>query len=292
MNKNQASTPKPHSFPPQAQQDQPGQEHLMVPTPDSSLQELNFAKLMENKVVLITGGDSGIGRATARLMAQHGANISIVYFDEKQDAQDTRELVEETGQACLLIQADIKEPDQCKGAVEQTINDLGKINCLINNAAVQFPQESMDNITADQLDTTFRTNIYSYFYFVRYCLPHLSEKDTIINTTSVTAYRGSKHLLDYSSTKGAIVSFTRSLALMLADQKIRVNAVAPGPVWTPLIPSTFPPDEVAKFGQDVPMGRAGQPDEIAPSFLFLASELSSYMTGQILHPNGGEIINT
>ncbi len=283
---------KPQSFPPQSQDDQPGHEHLMRPTPDSSLHNVNFSKLMENKVVLITGGDSGIGKATARLLAQHGANISIVYLDEEKDAHDTRKLIEETGQACILIKADIKKPDQCQKAVEQTIHALGKINCLINNAAVQFPQESIEDIPFEQIDTTFRTNIYSYFYFVRYCLPHLNKNDTIINTTSVTAYRGSEHLLDYSSTKGAIVSFTRSLARMLAEKNIRVNAVAPGPIWTPLIPATFPPDQVATFGQDVLLGRAGQPDEVAPCFLFLASELSSYMTGQVLHPNGGEIVNT
>lgn len=264
----------------------------MHPLPDYNLQYYQGSGKLTGQVALITGGDSGIGRAVAILFAREGANITIVYYDEHQDAQQTKTLVEQEGKKCLLLPGDIKDSSFCHQAVEQTVEQFNDLTILVNNAAVQFPQQDLRDITDEQLDLTFRTNLYSYFYFARSALPYLEKKQgTIINTTSVTAYRGSDHLLDYSSTKGAIVTFTRSLARLLAP-KVRVNGVAPGPVWTPLIPSSFSAEEVAKFGQDVPLGRPGQPDEIAPSFVFLASPDSSYMTGQILHPNGGEIINT
>jgi NAD(P)-dependent dehydrogenase (short-subunit alcohol dehydrogenase family) len=213
-------------------------------------------------------------------------------LDEHKDAEETRFLVEEQGQTCLLIAGDIGDEKFCRQAVRQTVQKLKRLDIVVNNAAVQYPQESIEDISSKQLEKTFRTNIFSYFYVTKAALPHLKKGSTIINTTSVTAYRGSPHLLDYSSTKGAIVSFTRSLSHALVEKGIRVNGVAPGPIWTPLIPATFPADAVAKFGSDVPMARAGEPEEVAPCFVFLASDDSSYMTGQILHPNGGEIVNS
>jgi NAD(P)-dependent dehydrogenase (short-subunit alcohol dehydrogenase family) len=242
---------------------------------------------------LITGGDSGIGRAVAIAFAREGADVAIVYLEEKQDARDTAELVEAKGRKALLLKCDISKKDECGKAVAKAVQTLGRLDILVNNAAEQHPQESITDITEDQLVKTFRTNIFSMFFMTSAALPHLekSNQAAIINTTSVTAYRGSPGLLDYSSTKGAIVSFTRSLAGQLVAKKIRVNGVAPGPIWTPLIPASFPPDEVATFGADIPMGRAGQPWECAECFVFLASADASFMTGQILHPNGGEIIN-
>jgi len=277
--------------PPQHQSRQPGLEESMIPRPEShDPMDRGCAKLKE-KVALITGGDSGIGRAVAVAYAKEGADVVIVYLDEHTDAEDTRRLVEQEGRRCLLIAGDVGEEGFCREAVERTVQEFGHLDILVNNAAEQHPQESLEQITAQQLERTFRTNIFSYFYMGKAALPYLKEGSTIINTTSVTAYKGSPQLLDYASTKGAIVAFTRSLSQALAEKQIRVNAVAPGPIWTPLIPSTFPADKVASFGSDVPLKRAGQPEEVAPSYVFLASKDSSYTTGQVLHPNGGTVVN-
>ena len=246
---------------------------------------------LDGKVALITGGDSGIGRAVAIAFAKEGADVAISYLNEHEDAEETKREVEQEGRRCLLIPGDIGKEKFCFDVVKRTVKELGRLDVLVNNAAEQHPQESIEKITAAQLERTFRTNIFSFFFMTKAAMPHLKEGSAIINTTSVTAYRGSAELLDYSSTKGAIVSFTRSLALALAEKGIRVNGVAPGPIWTPLIPASFPEDKVAKFGADVPMKRAGQPEEVAPSYVFLASDDASYMAGQILHPNGGEVVN-
>jgi NAD(P)-dependent dehydrogenase (short-subunit alcohol dehydrogenase family) len=246
---------------------------------------------LQGKVAIITGGDSGIGRAVAIAFAREGSDISVVYLEERKDANKTKHLVEEHGRKCLLIEGDVGQEEFCRKTVEQTVKEFGKIDIVVNNAAEQHPQESIEKISQKQLERTFRTNIFSFFFMVKAAMKHLKKGAVIINTTSVTAYKGSAHLLDYSSTKGAITSFTRSLSQALADKCIRVNGVAPGPIWTPLIPSTFPAKEVETFGSDVPLGRPGQPEEIAPAYVFLASDDSSYMTGQVLHPNGGTIVN-
>jgi NAD(P)-dependent dehydrogenase (short-subunit alcohol dehydrogenase family) len=263
----------------------------MRPLPKSDDPQQGGCGKLQDKVALITGGDSGIGRAVAIAYAKEGADAAIVYLDEHDDAKETQRLVEQQGRRCLLLAGDVGKEEFCREAVERTIREFGRLDVLVNNAAEQHPQESLEKITAEQLERTFRTNIFSYFYMGKAALPHLKEGSSIINTTSVTAYKGSPQLLDYSSTKGAIVAFTRSLSLALADKQIRVNAVAPGPIWTPLIPSTFPADKVATFGSDVPLKRAGQPEEVAPSYVFLASQDSSYTTGQVLHPNGGTVVN-
>lgn len=277
--------------PPQHQTRQPGIESVMVPRPQSDHRDHRGVGRLIGKVALITGGDSGIGRAIAIAFAREGADVAISYFDEHKDAEDTQRMVKEEGRRCLTIPGDVGDHEHCRYIVHTTIKELGPLNILINNAAEQHPQDSLDKITPAQLERTFRTNIFSYFFMTQAVLSHLEEGSSIINTTSVTAYKGSPQLLDYSSTKGAIVSFTRSLALSLSERKIRVNAVAPGPIWTPLIPSTFSPDRVATFGSDVPLQRAGQPEEVAPSYVFLASADASYMTGQVLHPNGGTVVN-
>ena len=277
--------------PPQQQSRRPGLESVMTPRPEAERPTYKAAGKLTGKVALITGGDSGIGRAVAITYAKEGADVAIAYLNEHQDAEETKRQVEQEGRRCLLIAGDAGDEAFCQQAVEQTVRELGQLDILVNNAAEQHPQDSLEKITAEQLERTFRTNIFSYFYMARAALPHLKPGSSIINTTSVTAYRGSSHLIDYASTKGAIVAFTRSLALALAEKNIRVNGVAPGPIWTPLIPSTFPPDKVAEFGSDTPLGRAGEPSEVAPSFVFLASEDGSYFTGQVLHPNGGEVIN-
>jgi NAD(P)-dependent dehydrogenase (short-subunit alcohol dehydrogenase family) len=278
--------------PPQHQHRQPGLETEMDPAPRFVREEYHPANKLAGKVALVTGGDSGIGRSVAVLYALEGADVAIAYFDEHEDANQTKALVEAAGQRCLTLSGDAGDERFCEAAVARVVEALGKLDILVNNAAEQHPQESLLDITQDQLERIFRTNIFSYFYMAREALKHMHQGGIIINTSSVTAYRGSSHLIDYSATKGAIVAFTRSLALSVVKQGVRVNGVAPGPIWTPLIPSTFPPDHVARFGSDVPMQRAGEPDEVAPCYVFLACCDSSYMTGQVLHPNGGEVVNT
>ncbi len=279
-------------FPPQKQNKQPGHETEMTPKPQSENIAYKGSHKLDHKIALITGGDSGIGRAVAIAFAKEGADIAIVYLNEHEDAEETKRKVEKQGKRCLLISGDVGDENFCRKAVEQTVKELGGLDILINGAAEQHPQDDIQKISKEQLERTFRTNIFSCFYFVKAALKHMKEGSTIINTTSVTAYKGNPTLLDYSSTKGAIVAFTRSLSRSLAEKGIRVNAVAPGPIWTPLIPSTFDEKKVSEFGSNTPMGRAGQPYEVAPSYVFLASRDSSYMTGQILHPNGGDIVNS
>jgi NAD(P)-dependent dehydrogenase (short-subunit alcohol dehydrogenase family) len=275
--------------PPQEQDRQPGRETEMVPAPEVEPRFAGSGRL-EGKTALISGGDSGIGRAVSVLFAREGANVAIVYLEEDKDAEDTKALVEQEGAACLLIKGDIGSAKFCADAVKRTVKQFSGLDVLVNNAAEQYEQEDVEEIGEDQMVRTFRTNFFGYVFMTQAALPHLKEGATIVNTASITAYRGHPTLVDYASTKGAIVTFTRSLAEQLAEKGIRVNAVAPGPIWTPLIPASFDADSVAKFGQDTPLGRAGQPNEVAPSHLFLACEDSSYMTGQVLHPNGGEAV--
>lgn len=271
----------------------PGMQKKMKPLPKVENSTYKGSGKLIGKVAVITGGDSGIGQAVAVAFAKEGADIVVVYLKEHSDAKETKRLVEEKGKACLLIAGDLGSEKFCKDVVKKTLSEYGKLNILVNNSAEQHPQKSIEDITEKQLEKTFRTNIFSYFFMTKMALKSLEKvKGVIINTTSVTAYRGSKNLLDYSATKGAIVAFTRSLSLSLIEKGIRVNGVAPGPIWTPLIASTFSPKKVSTFGSDVPMKRAGEPSEVAPCYVFLASEDSSYLSGQILHPNGGEIINT
>jgi NAD(P)-dependent dehydrogenase (short-subunit alcohol dehydrogenase family) len=267
-----------------------GKEEKMEPQPVYE-KEKDVLRL-RNKIAIITGGDSGIGKAVAIAFAKEGANVVIAYHEDHKDATATAERIQEIGQQCLLIPGDVSKQAHCKKIIQQTIKQFGKIDILVNNAAVQFPQEELKAITEKQLRQTFEVNFFAYVFMVQAAEPHLKEGASIINTTSVTAYRGSPHLLDYSATKGAIVSFTRSLSGYFSKKQVRVNGVAPGPVWTPLIPATFPPSHVASFGSDVPLGRAGEPVEIAYAYVFLASDDASYVTGQVIHPNGGEIINT
>jgi NAD(P)-dependent dehydrogenase (short-subunit alcohol dehydrogenase family) len=277
--------------PAQQQSRRPGVEKEMHPKPRATDNKYQGSDKLKGKVALITGGDSGIGRAVAVDFAREGADVVISYLNEHEDAKETQRLIEKEGRRCLLMPGDIGYESFCRELVERTVKHFGRLDVLVNNAAEQHPQESIEQIDREQLERTFRTNIFAMFFLVKAAMPYLREGSTIINTTSVTAYRGSPKLLDYSSTKGAIVAFTRSLSQALAEKKIRVNAVAPGPIWTPLIPSTFPKQKVEQFASDVPLQRPGQPEEVAPSFVFLASDDSSYMTGQVLHPNGGEVIN-
>ncbi|MEW5801671.1 MAG: SDR family oxidoreductase [bacterium] len=278
-------------LPPQHQDRQPGIQSIMIPQPKEKGTWYHGSDKLLDKVALITGGDSGIGRAVALFFAREGAHVAITYYDEHEDAEKAQQMVQEEGRRCLLIAGDIRDDAFCRSAVQRTVNELNHLDILVNNAAFQTYQENLESVTNEQIERIFRTNIFSYFYMARAAIRHMKPGSAIINTTSVTAYRGSTHFLDYSSTKGAIVSFTRSLALSLVNKGIRVNGVAPGPIWTPLIPSSFPAEAVPQFGTDVPMGRAGHPEDVAPCYVFLASRDSSYMTGQILHPNGGEIIN-
>jgi NAD(P)-dependent dehydrogenase (short-subunit alcohol dehydrogenase family) len=276
--------------PPQ-RQPQPGVEREMTPEPDPGPRHQGAGKLA-GKVALISGGDSGIGRAVAVLFAREGADVAIGHLaEEDADANETVKLVEAEGRRCLTLPGDVGDEGFCRRAVERTVRELGRLDVLVNNAAEQHLAQSITDISAEQLERTFRTNIFAMFFLTKAALPHLGEGSAIVNTTSVTAYQGNPALLDYSSTKGAIVAFTRSLSQQLVDKGIRVNAVAPGPIWTPLIPATMPEDSVASFGKDVPMGRPGQPEEVAPCYLFLASDDSSYMAGQVLHPNGGNVVN-
>jgi NAD(P)-dependent dehydrogenase (short-subunit alcohol dehydrogenase family) len=272
-----------HLQPPQ-RQSQPGIEQEMTPEPDATRPQNKGSGKLAGKVALITGGDSGIGRAVAVLFAREGADVAIGHLaEEDTDANETVKLVEAEGRRCLTLPGDVGDEAFCQQAVERVVREFGRLDVLVNNAAEQHTTESITEISAEQLERTFRTNIFA--------MPHLGEGSAIVNTTSVTAYQGNPSLLDYSSTKGAIVAFTRSLSQQLVSKGIRVNAVAPGPIWTPLIPATMPEEKVAQFGKDVPMGRPGQPEEVAPCYVFLVSDDSSYMAGQVLHPNGGNVVN-
>ena len=282
----------PKNVPAQKQDKQPGLETLMNPKPIYEDPEYKGTGKLKDKVAIVTGGDSGIGRAVAIEYAKEGAKIAIIYLDEHEDAEVTKKIIEEKGSSCLLLPGDIGEEKFCKEAVDKIIKQYNKIDILVNNAGEQHPQNSIEDITKEQLERTFKTNIFSMFYMTKYVMPYLSDGSIIINTTSVTAYKGHKTLIDYSSSKGAIVSFTRSLALSLASRNIRVNAVAPGPIWTPLIPSSFSAEEVGKFGSSTSLGRPGQPVELAASYVFLASSDSSYVSGETIHVNGGEVLNS
>ncbi|MDQ1233373.1 NAD(P)-dependent dehydrogenase (short-subunit alcohol dehydrogenase family) [Paenibacillus sp. SORGH_AS306] len=279
------------TLPPQHQEKQPGIESQMTPRPEYKAPAYKAAGKLKDKVAIITGGDSGIGRAVAVLYAKEGADVAIVYKDEHSDAEETKKAVEQEGRKCILLPGDIGDESFAKQAVEQTVSELGKLDIVVNNAAEQHVQQSIVDITAEQLERTFRTNIFGMFFITKAAVPHLKEGSTIINTTSVTAYRGEPVLLDYSSTKGAITAFTRALSMNIVEKGIRVNAVAPGPIWTPLIPASFDEEKVSKFGASQPMKRPGQPEEVAPAYVYLASTDSSYVSGQIIHVNGGEIIN-
>lgn len=279
------------SIPPQHQEHQPGSEAAMTPRPQAEMKNYKGCGKLKGKIALITGGDSGIGRAAAIGFAKEGANVVIAYLEEHEDAKETQRHIEAEGRECMILAGDIGDGAFCRKMVDTTVSSFGRLDILVNNAAQQYPQQSIEDIPEEQLLKTFRINIFSMFHTVKAALPHLQAGARIINTTSVTAYRGSPHLLDYSATKGAIVAFTRSLSLQLVQRGILVNAVAPGPVWTPLIPASFEAQAVAHFGENVPLRRPGQPDEIAPCYIFLASDESSYMSGQVLHPNGGEVVN-
>ncbi|EXF46743.1 short-chain dehydrogenase [Pseudomonas sp. BAY1663] len=263
----------------------------MHPRPAYRGEDYKAAGKLEGKVAIITGGDSGIGRSVAVLFAREGADVAILYLDQHQDAEQTRKEVEQHGRRCLTFAGDVAERDVCRKVVDETLAQFGKLDILINNAAEQHPRERFEDIPPEQWEKTFRTNIFGMFQMTQVALPHLQEGAAIVNTTSVTAYKGNPMLIDYSSTKGAIVGFTRALAMHLAERGIRVNGVAPGPIWTPLIPSTFDADKVAEFGANVPMKRPGQPEEVAPAYVYLASSDAAYVSGQVLHVNGGTVVN-
>ena len=276
---------------PRQTQVQPGLETQMRPRPEVAPKGYRAAGKLMGKVAIVTGGDSGIGRSVAVLFAKEGADVAIVYLEEHDDAAETRRMVETEGRKCVCLAGDLGDEDFCRYVAEETVRRLGKLDILVNNAGEQHVVERLEDITPAQLERTFRTNIFSMFHLTRHALPHLGRGSCIVNTTSVTAYRGSSHLVDYASTKGAIVAFTRSLAAQLAEREIRVNAVAPGPIWTPLIPASFPAEKVASFGEQTPMKRVGEPWEAATCFVFLAGPDASYLTGQVLHPNGGEPVS-
>ncbi|SOD94860.1 SDR family oxidoreductase [Caenispirillum bisanense] len=277
-------------FPPQ-HQSQPGDEHAMAPKPSPARRDYKGSDKLAGKVALVTGGDSGIGRAVAVLFAREGCDSAIVYLEEDKDAEEAKRLVEAEGRRCHLIRGDLGEVATCDRAVEETLKTFGRLDILVNNAAEQHKTEDLLEVTPELWDRVFRTNIHAYFYLTRAAVPHMQPGSAIINTTSVNAYKGNPSLIAYSSTKGAITAFTRSIALSLMERGIRVNGVARGPIWTPLIPATFDDEKVANFGKQAPMGRAGQPEEVAPSYVFLASDDASYFTGQVLHPNGGYVVN-
>lgn len=278
--------------PPQHQDKQPGDEYAMRPEPEYIRESYRGTDKLLDKVAIITGGDSGIGRAVAVHYAREGADSVIVYLDEDKDAEETKQLVEAEGRRCLLLKGDVAEPEFCRDIVKRTLDHFGKINIVINNAAEQYDWDDITEIPDEQLLRTFQTNIFSHFYLTKSALPHLGEGDTIISTSSINAFKGNNSLIDYTATKGAIQGLVRSLAMSLMDRGIRVNSVAPGPVWTPLIPASFEEEKVASFGGQVPMNRAGQPSEMGPAYVYLASEESSYMSGQTMHLNGGVILNT
>ena len=286
-----SETETPEKIPPQSQADLPGSEEDMDPKPQSHMANYRGSGKLSGRVALVTGGDSGIGRAVAIGFAKEGADVAISWLNEHEDAALTVSLIEAEGGRALSIPGDIGNPDFAQHLVRETVGAFGRIDVLVNNAAEQHLCEDLADITDEQVERTFRTNIFSQFWLTRAALPHIPEGGAIINTTSVTAYKGAPAQVDYAATKGAIVSFTRSMAMQLVSKKIRVNAVAPGPVWTPLIPASYPAEKTAQHGQAVPMERPGQPDEIAPCYIFLASADASYMTGQVLHPNGGSVIN-
>jgi NAD(P)-dependent dehydrogenase (short-subunit alcohol dehydrogenase family) len=275
---------------PDQSQAAPGSEEKMHPQPEVIRKNYRGSDKLKKKVALITGGDSGIGRSVAVHFAREGADISIIYLREDEDALKTKLMVEAEGRRCLIIAGNIKDKKFCDKAVEKTKKELGSINIVVNNAAEQHEADSLEELDLSLMEETFRTNVFGMFYITKKVLPYLKAGDSIINTTSVTSYRGSSHLIDYASTKGAITSFTRSLSLNLAGRKIRVNGVAPGPIWTPLIPSTL--DNVSEFGKNTALGRVGQPSEVGPAYVFLASEDASYITGHVIHINGGDFVNT
>jgi NAD(P)-dependent dehydrogenase (short-subunit alcohol dehydrogenase family) len=283
----------PTSLPPQAQDQQPGLEQEMSPQPVYIRPNYKGSEKLQDKVALITGGDSGIGRAVAIHFAREGADVAIVYkAEEQEDADATKQLVEQENRRCVLLSGDLRDPQFCEDIVTQTEQQLGKLNIVVSNAAEQFVSKDVSELPNEQFEDTFQVNFFPLVRIVKVALQHLHEGDSIIATSSINAYRGNQQLVDYTSTKGAITAYIRSIAQQLAEKKIRANTVAPGPIWTPLIPASFPPDKVKEFGQDTTMKRPGQPAEVAPAFVFLASEDASYITGQAIHPNGGEVLNT
>ena len=279
------------TLPPQSQQHQPGRTAEMHPKPEDEARRYKPAGPLQGKVALISGGDSGIGKSVAIHFAKEGADVAILYLDETDDAERTGKLVQQEGRRFLAMRGDIGDRGFCMQAVQRVVTEFGRLDILVNNAAEQHMSKDFAAVPPEQFEKTFRTNIFGMFHLTQAALPHLKKGASIVNSTSITAFRGNAVLIDYASTKGAILAFTRSLAAQVVEKGIRVNAVAPGPIWTPLIPASFPPDKVAKFGADTPMKRPGQPDEVAPCYVFLASDDASYMTGQTLHVNGGEIVD-